>query len=156
MGDAGRINWKAIDANVIGLEGLEAELAEIDENLMRNELTPIQAGTHLNRRDEILDALGLRAKVGQGRPSENGETVSPLKTTAEIASAIGFSERSAQQYKQIARDIAPDVQETIEASLPDLASSTTQLLELSRMDDTEQREIVDDIASGESKTVASA
>ena len=94
---------------MVRLEGLDAELAEIDENLMRHELTPIQAGTHMNRRDEILDALGLRAKVGQNQHSGGGETVSPPKTTAAIAKGLGISERGAQQYKQIARDIARDM-----------------------------------------------
>jgi hypothetical protein len=58
-------------------------------------------------RDQILDALGVRAKVGQGRPSldveKNGAESAPLKTTADIAADIGMSERTAQKRRQIAR-----------------------------------------------------
>ena len=48
------------------------------------------------KRDEILEALGVRAKIGQGRPEKNGEENSPLKTTADIAKEIGVSERILQ------------------------------------------------------------
>jgi hypothetical protein len=44
-----------------------AELAEIDENLVRNELDPVTMGELANRRDEILKELGQRAKQGQNR-----------------------------------------------------------------------------------------
>jgi hypothetical protein len=80
--------------------------SEIDENLIRHNLTALEEGEQLIERDELLAARGERSQVGQGRPSndaKNGETVSPLKTTAGIAAQAGLSERTAQHRKQAAR-----------------------------------------------------
>jgi len=67
-----------IECVVLDCDELRIELAEIDENLMHRALDPISRGKLALRRDEILDALGLRARVGQGRPSKNGADSAPL------------------------------------------------------------------------------
>ncbi len=132
-----RLGWTDIPANVTDLEGLRAELAEIDENLVRSELTVLQQAEHLARRAEILEALGLRAKVGDNQHTAGGETVSPPLTTAQIAAELGLSERAAQQRLQIARKVAPDVRDML-ADTP-AANSTRTLLELARLGVEEQR-----------------
>ena len=48
------------------------------------------------RRNEILEAMGRRRKVGK-YPTFNGGTMPPLKTTVDIAKEVGLSERSAVQ-----------------------------------------------------------
>src|SRR5690242_10007406 len=48
-----RLGWVDIPAHVVTLDDLEAELAQIDENLIRNELTVLQRGEHLVRRKEL-------------------------------------------------------------------------------------------------------
>ena len=112
---------------------MKAELAEIDENLIRNELDDIGIGELAIRRDEILEALGQRAKVGyNGNQYEKvgGEFNSPPKTTADIANEIGISERSLQENKQIDRNLEPEVKTVVrEADLP-----KTDALTLARME----------------------
>jgi hypothetical protein len=70
-------------------------------------LTALEEGEQLNERDELLAARGERAntsnKGGTGKYEFTGETVSPVKTTADIATQAGLSERTAQQRKQAAR-----------------------------------------------------
>lgn len=61
------LGYATIQVTVLTGSDLHGELAEIDENLVRNELNPLEQGEHLVRRDEILTALGVRAEVGQGR-----------------------------------------------------------------------------------------
>ncbi len=131
------LGWAEIPANVTDLEGLRAELAEIDENLVRSELTVLQQAVHLARRAEILEALGLRAKAGDNQHTAGGETVSPPLTTAQIAAELGLSERAAQQRLQIARKVAPDVRDML-ADTP-AANSTRTLLDLARLGVEEQR-----------------
>ena len=87
-----KLGYIHIQATLLDGSALHAELAEIDENLIRNDLTAMEQGEHLVRRDEILTALGVRAEVGQGRPAKNGESDSPLKTTASIAAEVGLSD----------------------------------------------------------------
>ena len=48
------MGWTNIEATVSEMEGLRAELAEIDETLMRNELHYIDQGQVFKRRDELL------------------------------------------------------------------------------------------------------
>ena len=107
------LGWTEIEATVSELEGLRAELAEIDENLMRNELHYIDRGQAFKRRDEILKAYGKRATVG--RPVNSADSA-PLKTTSDIADEMGVSKRALYVEKQIARDILPEVQEAIKAA----------------------------------------
>ncbi len=123
------LGWTEISANVTDLEGLHAELAEIDENLVRSELTVLQQAEHLVRRVEILETLGMRAPSHRAK---KGDTVSPFTTTAEIASDLGLNERSAQRRLQIARGIHPHVKRVIADTW--LANSTSKLLDLARLD----------------------
>lgn len=110
------LGWAEVEVNVSHVSDAQAELAEIDENLMRNELHYIDRGNAINRRDELLTEAGLRAKPH--RP-DKGEINSPLITTTEIASQIGISKRTMLQEKQIARDALPEVQQAIKsADLP--------------------------------------
>ena len=137
------IGWEKIQAAVFEGGEIETELAEIDENLMRNDLTVLEQGEHLARRNEILEIMGGRRGVGR---YSNGETVSPLKTTSEIAKESGLSERSAQQRMQVARNIVPEVKDAIRDT--EIANSTTQLLELARLAPEKQVEVAKSIADG--------
>ena len=47
------LGWAEIECTVSSLDGLLAELAEIDENLIRRSLDYFSQGEHLNRRKEI-------------------------------------------------------------------------------------------------------
>jgi len=51
------LGWLEIDINVVDLDNLQAELAEIDENLIRNELHFIKRGEQLSRRKDIYEVL---------------------------------------------------------------------------------------------------
>lgn len=95
------LGWDEIKAERFEGNELERELVEIDENLMRNDLTVLEQGEHLARRQELM---GYKP----WRPNKS-EIVSPLKSTMEIAQDIGLSERAAQQRMQAARKITPEV-----------------------------------------------
>ena len=136
-----------VEVSVIDLDPLDAELAEIDENLQRNELTVLEQAEHLDRRDHILREKGLRAERGENRFTvRRGEIVSPLRTTAEVAADMGMSERSAQLRTQIARNLLPAVKDAIR-DLP-IADSTTQLLALARLEPGQQMQAASKLVSG--------
>jgi len=78
------LGWETIKAEVVSGSQLEDELIEIDENLIRNDLTVLEQAELLQRRNEILKELGLRAKRGDNQFTNRGETVSPLQTTEDI------------------------------------------------------------------------
>jgi len=58
------LGYESIMARVINHRDLYGELARIDENLIRSELSVLEQGEHLNKREEILEALKLRAQSG--------------------------------------------------------------------------------------------
>ncbi len=124
-----------------------ARLAEIDENLIRNELEALERSELWLERDQILERMGLRARPGDNqytqRPREpksskpkasgagGGETSSPpARTTLELAKEAGYTDRTFQQGKQIARDIAPQVKEVIRGT--PAAKSPKTLLKIAR------------------------
>jgi ParB family transcriptional regulator, chromosome partitioning protein len=141
-----------IECHVVTYKDSEqARLAEIDENLIRNELRPLERGQLWYERIQILKKLGLRAKRGdnqhtlkasepalrEGFPLQatgeprRGEIISPpLTTNHELAKKAGYSERTLQQGLQIAKDIHPEVQQMIEGTA--IADSTTELLKVAR------------------------
>ena len=61
---AKRLGWTEIECTVCGLEGLQAELAEIDENVVRTALSTIEYGELLERRKEIYESLHPETKAG--------------------------------------------------------------------------------------------
>lgn len=134
------LGWTEIEATVSELDGLRAELAEIDENLMRNELHYIDRGQAFKRRDELLTEAGLRAQ--RGRPEKSAESAG-LMTTDEIATTVGISGRTLREEKQIARDILPEAQEAIKAA--DLPK--TDALKIARMEPEKQVEAVKQMAA---------
>lgn len=136
------LGWDKIDAQLFEGNELECELAEIDENLMRNDLTVLEQGEHLARRQELIGF-----SRGDNRFTiDRGVTVTPLKTTFEIAKEAGVSESSAQRRMRAARNIAPEVKDAIRDT--EIANSTIQLLELARLSPEKQIEVAHSITNG--------
>ncbi|QLE59069.1 ParB N-terminal domain-containing protein [Nostoc sp. TCL26-01] len=127
------LGLEAIACNIVNYEYADqGRLAEIDENLIRNELEPLERSELWWERDQILERMGLRAKVGDNQHTlKAGETVSPpLKRTVELAKEAGYSERTFQHGKQIAKGIHPEVKQLIKGT--PIADSPTALLQVAR------------------------
>ena len=99
-----------------GADSDRAQLVEIDENLVRADLTPAERAAHQAKRKEIYERLHPETKAGaaqakgmnaaQGRGRQNGDDVD--RYTADAAKKTGKSERSVQ--REAARGAAiPDV-----------------------------------------------
>lgn len=133
------IGWEAIQATEFEGDEVAVELAEIDENLMRNDLTVLERGEHLARRQELV---GFQ-HGGNRNSSVHGER---LKTQQEISEEIGISASSARRSIQAARNIVPEVKDAIRNT--EIANSTTQLLELARLAPEKQVEVAQSITDG--------
>lgn len=133
---------------------LQKELAEIDENLVRLELDPISIGELAIRRDEVLDALGQRAKVGDNQYTKTGgaESAVPPRVTADIASEVGLSPRVLLENKQLARDLTPKAKEAIRQT----ETPKRDALKLARMQPEEQDKLAEKLSSGEAKSLVDA
>lgn len=148
-----QLGEEKIDSIVRDFDDLEAELAEIDENLLSHRLTVMEEGEHLSRRNELLRVLGLRQ--GDGRPA-NPDTVAgiPAKvTTAQLGEQMRVSERTVQRRLHVDR-IDPEVRDALRAT--PLANSQKDLLTLAGLPAEKQREVAARVMAGEVKSVAAA
>lgn len=156
-----RLGWTTVPVMVAPLSAPEAELAEIDENLVRNDLTVLERGEHLARRKVLYEEAHPEAKAGAARAAgmnrslgnNVGEIISPT-FAQDTASRIGVSSRTIQQEVQIADSISPAVKDAIRAH--DLADSKTELLKLSRLEPATQAEVATKITSGAADRVDQA
>jgi len=134
-----------IEANVVKLDSLHAELATIDENLVRNELTALERGEQLARRKQIYEALHPEARKGtagavasnkaQGNRCNANETVSFAE---DVAKKTGLAPRTIQQDVQIATNLSDEAKAVIRET--PLADRKRDLIAISRLPREEQKE----------------
>ena len=135
------LGWEQIDARVLELDDLEAELLEIDENLRRYDLTAWEQSQHIERRETLLKKKGQRAKVGDNQHEGGRLTVSrPEKTTADLATEAGMSKATYKRRSAVGRDIAPATADILNAitdlATCDLPDSPKQLEFLAKLEST--------------------
>lgn len=158
-----RIGWEEIECNVAELDGLKAELAEIDENLIRHNLNHIDEGEQLLRKKEIYEMLYPETKAGGDRKSEKIKRKKlPLDFTGQSsaeetsledkksfvddsAEKMQLSPRRVRQKIQIARDLTPEVKAIVKERGIGMDAS----LELARIKEPEkQKEAAEKLAAG--------
>lgn len=113
-----RLHWDMIECNVMDVTGLQAELAEIDENLVRRNLNHIDEDDQLLRRKEIYEALHPETKRGGDRKSENIKLTprqfDSLKSFVDdTAEKMGVTPRTVSRKIQIAKNLTPEVKEVV-------------------------------------------
>lgn len=142
---ARRLGWMEVECTVSSLDGLQAELAEIDENIIRSGLSPIEYGEILLRRKEIYEALHPETKNGGDRKSGK---IRSAKCTSDpepsrsfvddTAEKLGVNPCTVRRQIQTARNLTPEVKEIIKAS--DTKLSKKAALKLSRLEPEQQKE----------------
>lgn len=91
-----------IEARIDDFNDLKKEMAEIDENLVRNELSILEQGEMILKRDKLLTDMSIRAKQGHNRHSRHAN---PARLdNNHIASELWIGKRTLQERKQIARN----------------------------------------------------
>ena len=135
-----------------GADSDRAQLVEIDENLIRADLTPAERAAHQAKRKEIYERLHPETKAGaaqakgmnaaQGRGRQNGDDVN--RYTADAAKMTGKSERSIQ--REAARGTAiPDVAALAGTSL----DKCDELDALAKLPADEQHKLAERAKAGE-------
>lgn len=101
--------WEAIDAFVVEGSDAELRLREIDENLIRHELTALDRARFLLERKRLYEALNPEAKHGTNQFSRGVANLATPSFTADIAEKVGLSERTIQRACELASKLSPDV-----------------------------------------------
>jgi len=154
-----RLGWQEIDCVIKEYNELEAELAEIDENLIRAELTVLERAEHLKRHKELFEAKWPETKAVTGKALAkkrwNATEINFAASFAAYAAAkTGVTERTIRQEVQIAANIADDVKEMIRGTPTE--NHKDNLIRLAKMDDGKQRLVGEKIRSGEAKNIKAA
>lgn len=140
------LGWTEIAATILDLDRVDREIAEIDENLVRHDLTALERGRQLERRHDlyvqkhpetIRGTSGGKAG-GRGRQKIANDTVS---FAIDAAKKTGMSKRSVQRSISIAKKIPVDVQAALAGSA--IAGSQGDLLAFASLPEDEQREVVE-------------
>lgn len=140
---------------VVKLDEAHEQLATIDENLARQELTALERSNLTAQRKRIYEALNPETKRGGDRRPEQTATRGRLKSFAkDTAEKTGTSERTVRRAARIAEHLDAEAAKTIEST--PIADSQRQLEELASLPAEEQRQVAETIASGEAETVAEA
>lgn len=135
------LGFEQIECSIVNYKDADqSRLAEIDENLIRNELEALERAEMWLERDQILERMGLRAKPGDNQYSRRGREIDspPVKTTVELAREAGYNERTFQLGKQIASSILPEVKEVIRGT--PIAKSPSALLKVARAGSQERQQ----------------
>lgn len=150
------LGWTEIECTISDLSGLLAELAEIDENFVRNNLSVIEYGDLLLRRKEIYEILHPETKRGGDRKSEGIKTKkvrfdSPKSFSQDTADKLGVTPRTIEKQLQTAKNLTPAAKEIISDS--DTKITKKDALELSRLAPEQQEQAATQLVAGEIKSV---
>ena len=140
---AEKLKWTEIRATILeDIDADLAELAEIDENLIRADLSSAEQALHHARRKKLYEALYPQTKHGGDRSSsrQNGDL---KRFTRDTASKTGKSERSIQ--RNVARAKRVDVLKEIVGTSLDKGD---EIDALAKLPESEQRELANLASEG--------
>jgi hypothetical protein len=121
-----------IECDVVEDDDLHAELAMIDENLCRAELSPSDRARQTARRKAIYEAIHKEAAHGgnSGGPSGQFVHTDVDSFAANTAKAIGKDERSVRRDAERGQKILPEVLDMIQGTQLDTATFLDKLKSL--------------------------
>jgi len=153
------LGWTEIECTVSSLEGLQAELAEIDENFVRHDLSAVEFGDLLLRRKEIYEALhpetkaglsqaaGMNWAIGNNVAAKMAATLKPF--VEDTSEKLGIAPRTIRRQIQTAKNLSDEAKTLIRHT----NISKENALRLSRLAPEQQEEAASLIVSGKIKSV---
>ncbi len=115
---------------------IDRQLWEIDENLMRAELSPTEMAEHLAKREDLWAERQSRKVCANESKRDDGRGHRPKGFASETAEATGVSKRAVQLATSRAKAIPEDVRAQIKGTKLDTG---TYLDSLKGMEPDEQR-----------------
>ena len=136
------LGWTEIECTVSDAQGIQAELAEIDENFVRAGLSHRELGDLLLRRKELYEAIHPETRQGQrnGQTAKNDKlTVLAVKPFSEdTADKLGISKRTVERLVQTAANLTPEAKKTIRDAGDKISKGAA--LKISRLPPDQQEE----------------
>ncbi|MGS1076669.1 ParB N-terminal domain-containing protein [Pseudoxanthomonas beigongshangi] len=141
---ARELGWAWIPAFVHDGDELQAELAEIDENLLRAELSPAQRAAAVARRKEIWEVmhpteLSPESGINSRRPGR------PAEFATDTAKATGENPKRTREHLARAEALGSDLHAVVGTSL----DKGVELDALKELSPEERRELIERAKAGE-------
>ncbi|QNJ18116.1 DNA methylase family protein [Synechococcus sp. A18-40] len=137
------LGYKTIPCIIKDTTQLRGELIEVEENLSRVELDAIEVAEHIDRREQILQEMGLRMNNGGNQYSEG------MTTTPELAKQLGMSKATYLRKKSVI-NISEEVRDLLKGT--EWAKNTGDMLKLSQQAPELQLRIANYLITGEYRT----
>jgi len=140
----------------------EARMIEIDENLAREELSPLDRAFFLAERKRVYEAMNPETVHGKAkkpkRPTSEKDKVANIATFArfskDAAKSTGLSERTVQLACALASALSPEAVALIRSTK--IADNQAQLQALAALDPEQQLTVAGLIAANAASNVAKA
>jgi len=133
----------------------EARLMEIDENLCRHELNPLDRAAFLAERKSVYETLYPATKAGvAGANVRHGSANDMMSFADDIAEKTGWSKRTIERHVRLHQLLDAQARKKIIGT--ELARNQSELLALVRFEPDRQREIVELLLAGDVKRVSQA
>ena len=150
------LGWDEIECAVRTVDGLEAELVEIDENVVRKDISGVEYGKLLLRRKELYEALHPETANGGDRRSHIFRTKKcrseNVKTfTMDTAEKLGVTRRTVERQLQTARNLTEEAAKILQDSNTKITKEATA--KLSRLQPAQQEEAASMLGQGTIKSV---
>lgn len=143
---AKELKWTKIEARQIDLSDIVSQIAEIDENLEREDLTVLERSEQLAERKALYEALHPETRNGYGPGRGKKDRNNSVPFTADTAAKTKQSRSTIEQEVKIATSLPEEVKEKIRGTT--VEDRKADLLKLSRMDEKEQKQVAEKIAAG--------
>ena len=131
-----RLGMKTIRARIVDVSKIEAELIEIDENIVKKKLSTIESAELMNRRKKLYILIHPQTTREAHLIQNRSETISVREKevpsfSKDTADKLGVSTRAVEMKVQIATEIDPNVKKKIAGT--SLENNQKELLALARL-----------------------
>jgi ParB family transcriptional regulator, chromosome partitioning protein len=158
---ARRLGWTGIQAFYLDVDAARARIIEIDENLIRNELSALDFAISVAERKRIYEALHPGTAWGKAPKPKSGEKGKELNLSSfpsfakDAAKRTGLSVATFKAASAMVQRLSPEAIAFLRAT--PLADNGAALKKLSRIDRPEdQVAVARSLASGEAKSLGAA
>lgn len=147
---ASSLGWETISCKLVeNMDDLKVELAEIDENLIRANLSKAQEALAVHRRKEIYEELHPETRAGGNQYTKsavaNVATAPAERFSAATARVTGKSERTVQLAAEAGKKLGAELHEIAGTSL----DNVRDLQALTQMSPDERAPLIERAKAGE-------
>jgi ParB family chromosome partitioning protein len=158
------MGWVEVPVIIMDYDNLHSEMAEIDENIIKNEMTALENAEQLKRRKDIYEIIhpdnastrARQAQIQRFIPSNHNDSIVKSETFLKnTVKETGKSKCTINRYLEIGTNIPKAVIAMLKGT--SVEDNFVELLALSKISPPDkQKELVDKFLSGEFKTIRAA